>query len=72
MPQINEENPTITTHNLVGLGNTRILTIDARNQCSRVKPSHEFHFGGLSNFNPLVEGLVQIQDVNLKNIEMKF
>ena len=33
-------------------------------QCSRLKPSHEFQFEGLSNFSRLVEGLVQIQDVN--------
>ena len=43
-----------------------------RNQCSRLKPSYEFHFGGLSNFRPSVEGLVQIQDVNLRIIEMKY
>ena len=29
-------------------------------------PSYEFHFEGLSNFSPLVEGLVWIQDVNLR------
>jgi hypothetical protein len=33
-------------------------------QCSRLKPSYEFHFEGLSNFKSSVEGLVQIQDVN--------
>ena len=33
-------------------------------QCSRLKPSFEFHFEGLSNFNSSVERLVQIQDVN--------
>ena len=33
-------------------------------QCSRLKPSYEFHFEGLSNFNRSFEGLVQIQDVN--------
>ena len=32
------------------------------NQCSRLKPSHEFHYEGLSNLNPLVEGFIQIQD----------
>ena len=37
------------------------------NQCSRLKPSYEFHFEGLSNFSPSVEVLVQIQ----KYIEMK-
>ena len=35
-------------------------------QCSKLKPSYEFQFEGLSNFNPLVEGLVQIQDINLR------
>ena len=33
-------------------------------QCSKLKPSYEFHFEGLWNFCPSVEGLVQIQDVN--------
>ena len=33
-------------------------------QCSRLKPSYEFHVEGFSNFNPSVEGLVQIQDIN--------
>jgi hypothetical protein len=32
-------------------------------QCSRLKPSYEFHYEGLSNFSPSVEVLVQIQDV---------
>ena len=32
-------------------------------QCSRLKSSYEFHFEGLSNFNPSAEGLVCIQDV---------
>ena len=36
----------------------------AYNHCSRLKPSYEFHFEGLSNFNASIEGLVQIQDVN--------
>ena len=35
-------------------------------QCSRLKPSHEFHFEGLSNFNSSIQGLAQIQDVNTK------
>jgi hypothetical protein len=34
------------------------------NQGSRLKPSYEFQFEGLSNFKPSVEGLVQIQNVN--------
>ena len=34
-------------------------------QCSRLKPSYEYHLEWLSNFSPSVEGLVQIQDVNL-------
>ena len=38
-------------------------------QCSRLKPSHKFHFEGLSNFTSLVEGLVQIRDVNLRILE---
>ena len=33
-------------------------------QWSRLEPSYEFHFEGLSKFSPSVEGLVQIQDVN--------
>jgi hypothetical protein len=33
-------------------------------QCSRLKPSYELHFKGLSNFSPSAEGLVQIQVVN--------
>ena len=33
-------------------------------QCSRLKPSYEFHFEGLSNFSLSVKGLAQIQDVN--------
>jgi hypothetical protein len=44
--------------------------MQARCQCSRLKPSYEFHFEGLSTFRPSVEGLVQIQDVNSRNIEM--
>ena len=35
-------------------------------QCSRSKPSYEFHFEGVSNFSPSVERLVQIQDVDPK------
>ena len=34
------------------------------NQCSRLKPSYEFHFEGLSNIGATVEGLVQIQNVD--------
>ena len=30
------------------------------------KPSYEIHFEGLSNFSPLIEGLVPIQDVNTR------
>ena len=37
---------------------------DILGQCWRLKPSYEFHFEGLSNFSPSVEGLVQIWDVN--------
>ena len=33
-------------------------------QCSRLKPSYEFHFEGLSYFSLSVEELVQIQDFN--------
>jgi hypothetical protein len=33
-------------------------------QCSRLKPSYEFHFEGFSNFRPSIERLVQIQDIN--------
>ena len=35
-------------------------------QCSRLKPSYEFHFERISNFSPSIDGLVQIQDANLK------
>ena len=35
-----------------------------KTQCSRLKPSYEFHFEGLSNFSFSVEELVQMQDVN--------
>ena len=31
---------------------------------SRLKSSYEFHFDGFSNFSPLVEVLVRIQDVD--------
>jgi hypothetical protein len=34
-------------------------------QCSKLNLSYEFHFEGLSNFSCLVEGLIQIQNVNL-------
>ena len=45
----------------------RILITDTtRMQCSRLKPSYEFHFEGLSNFNSSIKGLVRIQDVNLR------
>ena len=33
-------------------------------QCSRLKPSYEFHIEGLLDFSSSVEGLVEIQDVN--------
>jgi hypothetical protein len=72
MPRIIEENPKIRTHNPIWLGNTRILTNDARNQCSRLKPWYEFHFEGLSNFILKVEGMVQIQYVNRENTWMNF
>ena len=36
------------------------------------KLSYEFHFEGLWDFSASVEGLVQIQDVDLRNIEMKY
>ena len=35
-----------------------------RKQCSKLKPSYEFHVEGLSNFNSSIEGLAQIQDVS--------
>ena len=34
--------------------------------CSRLKPSYEFHFEGLSNFSSSTKRLVQIQDFNLR------
>ena len=43
---------------------THEYVLSYHNQCSRLMPSFEFHFEGLSNFNPSVEELVQIQDVN--------
>ena len=33
-------------------------------QCSRLMPSYQFRFEGLSNFSLSFERLVQIQDVN--------
>ena len=33
---------------------------------SRLKPSYEFHFEGLSNYSSSVEGLVQIQDASAR------
>ena len=42
-----------------------------RGQWSRLKPSNGFHFEGLSNFSPSVEMLVQIQEHQSKNTEMK-
>jgi hypothetical protein len=41
-----------------------VRLVDIAEQCSRLNPSYEFHFEGLSNLNPSVEGLVQTQDVN--------
>ena len=38
-----------------------VITFD---ECSRLKPSDEFHFKGLSNVSSSVEPPVQIQDVN--------
>ena len=35
-------------------------------QCSRLEPSYEFYFEGLSNFSSLAERWIQIQDVNLE------
>ena len=43
-----------------------MVEISWSNQCSRLKPSYEFHFEGLSNFSSSIEGLVQIQDVDLR------
>jgi hypothetical protein len=37
-----------------------------------LKPSYQLHFEVLLNFSSSVEGLVQIQDVNLKNVEMEY
>ena len=31
----------------------------------KIEVSYDFHFEGFSNFNPSIEELVQIQDVNL-------
>jgi hypothetical protein len=42
----------------------RQLSMESVDQCSRLKPSYEFRFEGLSNFSPSIERLVQIQDVN--------
>ena len=36
-------------------------------QCSKLRPSYEFHFEGLSNFNPSIEGSVQLQGLNPRN-----
>jgi hypothetical protein len=46
------------------------LEVGSPGQCSRLKSSYEFQFEGLSNFSPLVEGLVKIQNVNSKNMKM--
>jgi hypothetical protein len=43
--------------------------LSGQQQCSRLKPSCEFHFEGLSTSRASVEGLVQI---NPRNIEMNY
>ena len=48
----------------VGDDPTNIRTTVGSYQWSRLKPSNEFHFEGLSNFSLSVEGLVQIQYIN--------
>jgi hypothetical protein len=35
-------------------------------QCSRLKPSYKFHFEGLLKLSSSAEGLVQIQNVDLR------
>ena len=42
----------------------KAVEIKTGEQRSRLKPSYEFHFEGLSNFSLSIEELVQIQDVN--------
>jgi hypothetical protein len=44
------------------LGNTPGEPDPSPLQCSRLKPSYEFHFEGLSDFSSSVEELVQIQE----------
>ena len=41
-----------------------LFSLEEGARWTKLKPSYEFHFEGLSNFSSLVEGLVQIQDVN--------
>ena len=41
-------------------------------QCSRLKPSYEFHLEGLSNFNHSTEGLGSDPRRQSKNIEMEY
>ena len=48
------------------------LLTHSQGQRSRLKPSYEFRFEGLSNFSSFVEGLVQIQDVNPRIWKCKY
>jgi hypothetical protein len=48
------------------------LTKEGGHQCSRLKPSYEFHLEGLSNFSPSIEGLVSDPRHQSKNVEMKY
>ena len=41
-------------------------------QCSRLKPSCEFHFEGLSDFNPLVGRVGSYPRRQSKNIELEY
>jgi hypothetical protein len=44
----------------------------APKQCSRLKPSHELHFEGLSNFSRSIEGLFHRPRRRSKYIQMKY
>ncbi len=57
-PHHDEENPNLRPDK------NKDPQTSAYEQCSRLMPSNDFHFEGLSNFSPSVERLVQIQDVN--------
>ena len=70
------QGPNERTHCLIILMKCTFLrtrVIKPGDQWSRLEPSYEFHFEGLSKFSPSVEGLVQINPRHQsKTIEMKY